>query len=185
MDLLTGGDFDSLFTSFDHTAWRLETREAYNIDQETESFQRYLTTGVVEDDSQHPWMVNVREATAQGKRFARVRVVPNPLTDYLRFEAAACRYNVDAGEDIRYLDVDRAVQLGLTRRDDFWLFDSTRIARLHFDDHDRLLGVEIIHDCEQVVEANRLRDIAWHYAIPYDVWWPRVDGAGDQRRPGT
>lgn len=63
--------------------------------------------------------------------------------------------------------------------EDFWLFDSIRVARLHFDD-DRLLGAAVVTDPASVGEANRLRDIAWHYAIPYPAWIKHLEGDGDQ-----
>ncbi len=186
MARVTGKGFEALFASFEHTAWRLETRTAYNIDYEAAEYQRFLAG---KPRNVYPafkaWLDMIKTATVERKRFARVRVVPDPLTEYLRFEAAGCRFNVGAGEDIRYLDADRADELGLPRNDDFWLFDSIRIARLHFDDDDRPLGAELIDDPVQVVEANRLRDAAWHYAVPYTTWIQQVEGAGEQRQSST
>ncbi|MCI0685787.1 MAG: hypothetical protein L0Y54_00915 [Sporichthyaceae bacterium] len=183
MGLLRGKDFDAQFTGFDHTAWRLETREVYNVEEEAEDFARFLAGEPPRiDDYSRAWYDMIQAAVAAGKRFARVRVVPNPLTDYLRFEAEACQLNVAAGEDIRYLDAGRARELGLPRNVDFWLFDSIRIAQLHFDEDNRPLGAEIIRDPVRVVEANRLRDVAWHYAIPFHTWWAAQKGANEQRR---
>jgi len=45
------------------------------------------------------------------------------------------QHNVAAGEDIRYLDRDRAEDLP---GHDYWLFDSSRLYRLHFDEDDDL-----------------------------------------------
>ena len=43
-----------------------------------------------------------------GTRFARVRVVSLPLTDYSRFGVWCAQYTNGAGEDIRYLTRDQA-----------------------------------------------------------------------------
>jgi hypothetical protein len=42
----------------------------------------------------------LRELTAQGRRFARVRVVSLPLTDYSRFSLWCAQFTNGADEDI-------------------------------------------------------------------------------------
>ena len=49
------------------------------------------------------WLTMIREATAAGRRFTRVRVVTVPLTDYSRFAVFCSGHTNAAGEDIRYL----------------------------------------------------------------------------------
>lgn len=111
------------------------------------------------------WLPNIRAATAAGRRFERVRVVTMPPTDYSRYGLFSSRHNIAAGEDIRYLERTEALELGLPNYD-YWLFDSRKLVRLHFDDSDdRLVKVEIIEDdYEQIVQANYWRDVAWHRA---------------------
>ena len=43
------------------------------------------------------------ELTAQGRRFARGRVVSLPLTDYSRFGLWCAQFTNGASEDMRYL----------------------------------------------------------------------------------
>lgn len=123
--------------------------------------------GELDPDKQRTgwWLPNVRAATSVGRRFERVRVVSTPPTDYSRYGLFTSRDNIAAGEDIRYLARTEAQQLGLPNHD-YWLFDSRKLARLHFDDSDdRLLTVEIIEDDhEQIVQHNYWRDVAWHHA---------------------
>jgi hypothetical protein len=109
----------------------------------------------------------VREATAAGRRFRRVRVVTLPLTDYSRFGVWAAQFTNGAGEDIRYLLRDKAEAIGLPHHD-YWLFDSTKLLRMHFDDDDVPLDHEIVADPGEVVRHNYWRDAAWHHAITRD-----------------
>jgi hypothetical protein len=109
----------------------------------------------------------VREAKAAGRRFRRVRVVTLPLGDYSRYAVAGARFNNGAGEDIRYLPRDKAEAIGLPHHD-YWLFDSTKLVRMHFDDDDVPLEHEIIEDAAEIVRHNYWRDTAWHYAIRRD-----------------
>jgi len=116
----------------------------------------------------------LREATAQGRRFARVRLVSLPLNDYSRFGVWCAQFTNGAGEDIRYLERDRAEAAGLPNHD-YWLFDSRTLVRMHFDYHDAFLGGEVVKDTAEIVRANFWRDAAWHYAVRRD------DFAAEQR----
>lgn len=107
----------------------------------------------------------IRQATVEGKRFARVRVVTVPLTDYSRFGLYCARYTNAAGEDIRYLARQDAV--GLPDYD-YWLFDSRKLVRMHFDADETFLGGEIIDDPAVIVQHNYWRDAAWHHASRRD-----------------
>jgi hypothetical protein len=191
VELLSATDLRSLFTSFAHTAWRLESRDAYAIAAEYESFQRYLAGESNPDQElgrRATWLGTVRAATAQGRRIERVRVVPDPLTDYLRYEAWLTKQNIEAGEDIRYLARDRARELGLPHLGhDYWLFDSRRLFHMHFDDEDRFAGLEPVDDPEKIVRANYYRDAAWHYATPFRDWYPAHEHECEpkQRLTGT
>ncbi|SFR29659.1 hypothetical protein SAMN04488564_120132 [Lentzea waywayandensis] len=108
----------------------------------------------------------IRATTAEGKRFERVRVVNVPPSDYTRFGLWSSRWTVGAGEDIRYLARNRAVEQGLPSHD-YWLFDSRKLVLMHFDDaDDRLVEIEVIeNDPEQIILHNYWRDAARHHAL--------------------
>ncbi|MFE2428424.1 DUF6879 family protein [Streptomyces sp. NPDC059373] len=165
-DLITGEAFGRLFEDFEHTAWRLETREVYTVDEEQEPFARFRRGEDPRTDWFQPWLDTMQAGIEQGKRIERVRVVPEVLTDYLEFELYLCQFNVQVGEDIRYLPEDQAAKLSLPGYD-YWLFDSRRLARMHFDPEGRPLGAEFVEDPAEVVHHSYLRDVAWHHAVPY------------------
>jgi hypothetical protein len=113
------------------------------------------------------WLEMVREATAKGRHFARVRVVTMPLTDYSRFGVWCAQFTTGAGENIRYLPRERAEVAGLPDHD-YWLFDSRLLVRMRFDEHNAFLGGEIIEDATETVKHNYWRDAAWHHAVRRD-----------------
>lgn len=172
-ELIPFAEVTHLFTDFEHTAWRLESRQGYGSDRATERYQRFVSGGPVEDDPAHPWLANIREQTRQGKRIERVRVVDDPPTVGQRFLIASGLGNVAAGEDIRNLYRSDAQRLALPN-DDFWLFDSRTLVRLVFDDDDRTLGVEVTEEPAAVVRACQVRDVAWHFAIRTTEFGARV-----------
>ncbi|GAA0944911.1 DUF6879 family protein [Nonomuraea longicatena] len=175
--LISGREFLDLFDSFAGSAYRQEARDRYNSPDEhsaVESFRRgqpdtrYLHT--------RPWLESVRDKTGQGKVFQRVRIVTVPLKDYSRYALWSVQGNLAAGEDIRYLSRDQAVELGLPEHDS-WLFDSARVAFLHFDHDDSLLGAELVTDPDVVARHRAWRDIAWRGAVDRDEFARLHDGA--------
>ncbi|MFD9592092.1 DUF6879 family protein [Kitasatospora sp. NPDC059973] len=154
-----------LFETFAHTAFRLETRRGYASDRAGARYRAFMVGVMPQYEPNVAWNVSVRAAVADGRRFERVRIVDAPPTNGQRFLLASGLGNVKAGEDIRNLWRADADRLGLPDFD-FWLFDSSIVARLHFDDDDRTLGVELITDPAEVLRACQARDASWHYAVP-------------------
>ncbi|MFF4655082.1 DUF6879 family protein [Streptomyces sp. NPDC001381] len=152
------------FREFRHTAWRLETRRGYASDRNNPKWSRFLAGEDIGGDPDNAWRANVREQTARGKRFERVRLVDEPLTQGQAFLLASAPGNVAAGEDIRNLTRAHACELRLPDHD-FWLFDSKVVARFEFDDDDTTLGVYVSEDPAEVLAACQARDAAWHHAV--------------------
>jgi len=76
-------------------------RDSY--DQTDTGFAEWQATG---DIGAYEWgdhLDVVRAAVARGVRIRRVRLVSEPLSDYLRWEHACTDVNLKAGEDVRWL----------------------------------------------------------------------------------
>ncbi|WP_392668612.1 DUF6879 family protein [Streptomyces sp. LN785] len=164
------------FAEFQHTAFRLETRRGYASDRAGARFQAFMRGVDPAPEPDHPWNVNVREKAAQGGRFSRVRIVDEPPTDGQRFLMATAAGNVAAGEDIRVISRAEAERLGLPGWD-FWLFDSSILVRMHIDESDTTIGVEMVEDSGEVLAACRARDAALAVATPSADVWARVRSA--------
>lgn len=162
-----------LFSEFEHTAFRLETRRGYATDRQGQRFQAFMQGVLPQPEPNHPWNVNVRERSAQGARFSRVRIVDEPPTDGQCFLMATAAGNVVAGEDIRVLTRSEARRLELPEFD-LWLFDSRVLVRFHIDDTDTTTGVELVEDPAEVLAACRARDAAWRRAAPTAEVWAQV-----------
>lgn len=156
-----------LFHTFEHTAFRLEARDTYDATYENESLRKFLAGEHDDLPWMQSWLDMLREATAKGRRFARVRVVSMPLTDYSRFGVWCAQFTNAAGEDIRYLERGQAETENLPNHD-YWLFDSRKLARMYFDDSNAFLGGEVIEDPAVIVQHNYWRDAAWHHAARRD-----------------
>jgi hypothetical protein len=127
------------------------------------------------------WLNMVREATAGGRLFSRVRVVTFPLTDYIRFTMWVAGYTRKAGDDIRYLTRDQAAAAELPAHD-FWLFDSRKLVMMNFDENARFVGAEVIEDPSAIVEHSYWRDAARHHALTPDEFVATYEQRDVQRR---
>ncbi|MCX4550636.1 MULTISPECIES: DUF6879 family protein [unclassified Streptomyces] len=165
-ELVSGEEFLQLFKDCSHTAFRLEVRSSYGIPDEDEPYRRFLAGKAPGLGWFAPWLDLMRTETGTGKRVARVRVIDDPPSDYLRFELWGTPHNLAAGEDIRYLGRDQAKELELPDYD-FWVFDSRTVARLQFGEHDRFLGVVLSEEPTDVLHHVQWREAAWHHAITF------------------
>lgn len=173
-DLVDRATFRRLFETFEHTAWRLETRRGYASDREDPDYVAFLETGSAPCDlNSEPWFLNIRRQTDAGKRVGRVRVADSPPSQEQLFLLDYARHNASVGEDMRYLWREDADRLQLPA-EDFWLFDSRLVARMQFDDGDNLEGVELITEPAEVVRYCILRDAAMHHAVPYGEFAAQV-----------
>ncbi|BCB80903.1 hypothetical protein GCM10022251_79660 [Phytohabitans flavus] len=165
---LTGEDFNSLFRYFTDTAFRLEVQPVYAVTDERESIEEFLAgepRPVTEFPFYAAWLDQIRAVTSQGRRVERVRVLEEPPTDYQRWEMWSGQYNIDAGETIRYISRSRAIEAGLPVRDDWWLFDSQRLALMRFAPDGEPLGGEIISDSETVARHQAWWDLAVQHSV--------------------
>jgi hypothetical protein len=165
--LISLDEFGRLFTTFEHSAWHLETRRGYASDREDPSYAEFLETGTAAMDLDSEWCTNITRQTSSGKYVGRVRVVDAPPTKGQLYLLDYARCNAATGEDVRNLwraDADRAH----LPAEDFWIFDSRLVAVLRFDDDDAFHDVEIITDPAEVLRYCQVRDAAIHHAVPYD-----------------
>ncbi|MGW0704164.1 DUF6879 family protein [Streptomyces sp. NPDC002867] len=159
-------EFDGMFTTLKHSAWRLETRRRYAWDEQQDTYRQFVTEGRVDWDLDDPWCRERREQVALGRRFERVRILDEPPTAGQQYLLDNARRNTAAGEDIRVLSRTWAEALRLPE-EDFWVFDARVVALLHFDQDDEMTGVELITNPVNVLRYLQAREAAWHHARPY------------------
>lgn len=121
---MTGDELLEAFRAFTHEAVRLETLQYYHVPGDEERQRAFREGRPLPTRAEKSTSVEIiQNATAAGKRFARIHVVDKPLSDYVRYEIeAAYPENAAAGEEI--FVVDRADDPRLHQlRDDFVLLD--------------------------------------------------------------
>ena len=174
MELMTPEQRDELLGAFRRDAFHLELKDSYQAAYEDGPFARWQR-GEPDDSAWHePWLNRVREATSAGKRIRRVRVVTEPLSDYIRWEHSVTRLNQEVGEDIRWLPrhlLPEDIQFPVSGSD-FWIFDDEIVTVGHFDADGRVLGSELVTDPAVVAACARVRDELWRLAMPHREYQP-------------
>ncbi|MER0241310.1 DUF6879 family protein [Streptomyces sp. HSW2009] len=167
--MLAGEEFGRLFEDFERTAFRLETLDAYDVEEEREEIARFLAGADMGPEwADNPW---VRSMTDKGKQVARVHVLSSPLTDYLRYELSAYPGNITAGESIGI--IDRSEQTAPELPDhDFWLFDDRDVYRMHYTAAGAFIGGELLPpDALAAYQGHRDRAVA--ATVPFADYWER------------
>lgn len=151
---------------FQVSAWRLEQQPAYEVDYEEGVFASFLTgRPVPPTDSPElaDWMSLVKHHTSRGRSIGRVRIVDNPITDYQRWLRWMDSWNLEAGEEIRYLPralAYRAELLPGVEGPDWWLLDDVRLILTFYDEACRRTRVEIVENDPLVQQAREWRAVA-------------------------
>jgi hypothetical protein len=154
------------------SAAHLEMQPHYGLDDP--SFLAWKATGrhPADDERDEAWRHSVRTAVARGVTFRRLRIVPEPLTDYLEWERAiTTEVNVAAGEQVRWLPRSQVVGL-LVPAHDFWLFDTATVRFAHFDLDGRLTSEQSTGDQAVVAQNLAAFEVLWDRAIPHADFRP-------------
>ncbi|MFI6054611.1 DUF6879 family protein [Streptomyces violascens] len=165
--IFTPEQFAKLFENFQHSAWHLEMRRRYAVDETADTYVQFARGETPDWDFETPWSRGIRAKTEDGAFVGRVRIVDDPPTMGQLYLLAHGQRNAALGEDVRNMWRADAQKANLPD-EDFWIFDSHIVALCIFDGDDNLTGAELITEPAAVNQYNRLADVARHYAIPYD-----------------
>lgn len=145
------GELQAQFETFSWSAFRLE------------ALQHYEGTGPAPE-----WAALVKANRRWGKNHQRVHVITEPLSPAMREEVTeGYPGNVAAGEDIGIIAVAAGDWPAGVPREDFWLFDSSRLYLMRYNPDGSWAGATRVSDPARVVEACRARDAAIQGAIPW------------------
>ncbi|WP_330232356.1 hypothetical protein OHA40_07595 [Nocardia sp. NBC_00508] len=174
---LTINETNALLRTAHTDAFHLEVSDDHSaVADETEPMRRVLA-GLppfepdAYPDSWREWDELVGEVTAHGVTMRRVRVVSEPLTDYVRFLQGLTDRNVRLGEDIRWLPRHLVDQADYTT-DEWWLIDNARVAFTIFGTDGDFVGAALTEDPAIVDRCTGIRDALWRKATPHADYAP-------------
>ncbi len=174
MQRVTGEYRDSLVAGFQREALHLEMRDVYAAADHSR-FRRWLAgeAFVLEAEAEwwRPWREMMGRHQAAGKTLRRLRIVSEPVTDYIRFEWLDAAELVKAGEDVRWLPRQQVSDL-LLPGNDLWCFDGQTVVFTHFSGNGEVQGYELTTDATLVAGCTAAFEKAWSIAVPHGEYVP-------------
>jgi hypothetical protein len=160
-----GPEFRRLFTDVRQAWFRLETLQRYDAAYERDDFAAFLR-GEPITTTPGPWQAMIREHVAAGRQLVRVHVVEEPLSDYIRYELNAYVPNVEAGEQVRLIPVQRGTWPTGMPQHDYWLFDDKRLWLMDYNPAGAFEAARLVDDPIAIEQHRRWRDAAIASSIP-------------------
>lgn len=175
-------EYNQLFDSFRETAFRLETLQRYDVDEESERIRAFRKGAPRPEQSVRTseWLARMAVTTVRdGKRWHRVHVVEHPLSEYLRYELIGYAESAVCGEEIRI--ADREADPGLVELDqDFWLFDAEMdeavVALMDYGPQGEFLGAEVTDEPTVLDRCRAQRNLALEHSVPLNIYLARMGG---------
>ncbi len=160
-----------LMRSAERTAWHLELRDLYSPgDPDWLEWQ----AGARFDPAERWafWSDLVRETVARGVNVRRVRVISEPVSEYIQFEyEVTAAHNVAAGEQVRWLPRQTTGGL-LLPVEDFWVFDGKVMLWNHIAGDGSWVGEERSDDFALAQVCSAAFQSAWDRATPHSEYQP-------------
>lgn len=157
-------EFAALLRTVTRSSWRWECQGDYRVDHQ--KVQGWLSGESRENEEAREWVRFIGGLRQSGIPWERVRMLTEPLSDYLAWMLANTDWNINAGEDIRWIKESKARELGAPDYD-FYIFDDNRVVIMHFDEEKVLTGAEVVDEEDVVAEHRAWRDTVWPHAVPH------------------
>lgn len=158
---MTQVSFDELLAGCRRSAVKLEMRDSYMV---TDSAYLGWRSGEPVHklaERYADWAALVRATVARGAVVRRVRVVSEPVSDYVRFEHALTpAVSLSGGEEIRWLGRQRTVGL-LFPAGDVWVIDDQVVLFLYFSGDGDLVSSDLIDDPQMATACASAFAAAW------------------------
>lgn len=172
-------DLLGMYSRAAEEAFRLEAQQHYAVPAEDAQFRAFAEGRPLPPDPRvDRSMQIIRDATARGCRIRRVHVMDLPLNLYLRYELAAYRENIDAGEEVgialRRWHADLAE---LT--EDFVLFDpdgpQPDVVWMRYDAQGQLTELAHSDRPADLALAAGYREAALAHAVPLNEFMAEAE----------
>ncbi|REF00535.1 DUF6879 family protein [Thermomonospora umbrina] len=158
--------FEELLAATARSVVHLEARDTY--DPTDPAYLKWLKDG----EATYDWITLIGSAVERGVRFRRLRIVSEPLSDYIRWEHAISHGNVKAGDELRWLPRHLAFDLPHPVAD-FFMWDQRLVAYNFTAGNGVDTGrMEYVADPRKIVPVGGMFEMLWERGIPHADYEP-------------
>ncbi|MEV8376187.1 DUF6879 family protein [Kribbella sp. NPDC056861] len=161
--------FDELLARCTRSALKLEFRDQYMTGDP--GYVAWQSGDVDQAVTEYAgWTATARDAVERGIQMKRVRIVSEPVSEYIAFEhAMTAQVNGAAGEQIRWVPRHRVSDLAVPGND-VWIFDDSVLQFCLFAGDGRFVGNEVSTDSEVLKLCISAFEAAWQRGIDHDQY---------------
>ena len=152
-----------------HSIFRLEALPIYRVPEDLIIFEKWKKGEPVIDGGFQEWFKFLEETKKRGVTMQRVRIVPLPLSDYMKYEIDVWKHSTKHGEQFLFLESDSYKELVKQfnfKPKDFWMFDDKILIIFHYDQRGDFLREEPIQDKQIIKQYADLKKKLLEKAIP-------------------
>ncbi|MGH3310351.1 MAG: DUF6879 family protein [Streptomyces sp.] len=170
--------FKELISQAQHSAIHLEMRDMYT--PQGAVFVDWQAGKPIEYDRHLDWVELVQETVNRGVDWRRLRIVSEPVTDFIRYEwETTTIVNVPAGEKVRWLPRRQVSDL-LFPGNDFWVFDGRLVRFTHFAGDGSWGPHELTEDSAVAKMCTDAFNAAWERGIDHADYEPAGAAPADE-----
>jgi hypothetical protein len=152
------------------TKLKLELRDSYAVDAALLAAWRRGDHAAVAE-RMTPFLERLTAQVAAGVALRRIKVVSEPLSEYMRYAVDVSGAAVTAGEDIRWLP-RRLTSILLLPGNDFFVLDDEIALFNVLDGDDGRAEQQLWAEPEVVAQSRGAFEAAWAVAIPHRDYQP-------------
>ncbi|WP_326651438.1 MULTISPECIES: DUF6879 family protein [unclassified Streptomyces] len=162
--------FAEIVRDVHRSAVHLEMRDSYGVENEADyfaAFRRGEWSEEAEREERRSWLDLVTATVARGVVMRRARIVSVPVSEYIRYEYAGTQMNIDAGEQVRWLERRQAIGIALPAND-FWLFDERLVQFNVFDGNGQWVHIDHTEDPAVAQLCTSAFEAVWERGTPHE-----------------
>jgi hypothetical protein len=173
-------NFDKNWRNAKKSIFRLEGRAEYHIPGDWENFEEWKTGDfdLAKNKYWQNWLKTLKSAQKKKIAVQRVKVTPEPLPDYVKYELDLWqKYSVANGEEIFFLSANNyqaiTKEAGFDPKD-FWFFDDQALLMFNYDKSGKPAGEILITNGGMINRYVELKQKLLQKSLPMETFLKKI-----------
>ncbi len=161
--------FGKAWKSAKKNIFRLEAIPEYGVPEDLVLFEKWKQGTLELDKASKAYLEKLNKTKKRGVKMQRVRIVPLPISEYIKYEIDFWKHSIQKGEEILFLEENEyenlIKNLNFEPRD-FWMFDDKVLIMFYYDGKGDFLREEVIQNDKIIKQYKDLKEKLLKKSIP-------------------